>query len=129
MFLHPTHQTSYCKRSMIDCSRILNISRSQAYSVPTVVASRATFKPSRPVLRRTQGIEFVGVEHDVLLAAIFVALDDGGGIDGAMHRAVLGVANALAAVGMKLMEVTDFAAGYGRVRLDRRVDQAELQES
>ena len=80
-------------------------------------------------MRRTQGIQFVGVEHDVLLAAIFVALDDGGGIDGAMHRAVLGVANALAAVGMKLMEVTDFAAGYGRVRLDRRVDQAELQES
>ena len=56
-----------------------------------------------------QGIEFVGVEHDVLVAAVFVALDDGGGIDGAMHRAVLGVADALTAVGMELMEVTDLA--------------------
>ena len=87
------------------------------------------FQPQGPVLRRTQGIEFVGVEHDVLVAAIFVALDDGGGIDGAMHRAVLGVADALAAVGMKLMKVTDLAAGHGRVGLDRRVDQAELEKS
>ena len=80
-------------------------------------------QPQGPVLRRTQGIEFVGIEHDVLVAAIFVTLDDGTGIDGAMHRAVLGVADALAAVGMKLMKVTDLTAGDGRVGLDRRVDQ------
>ena len=66
-------------------------------------------QPQGPVLRRTQGIEFVGVEHDVLVAAVFVALDDGGAVDRAMHRAVLGVADALTAVGVQLMEVAGLA--------------------
>jgi len=57
------------------------------------------------VLDGAQPVQFVGVDDDVTVGRIGVAFDDGGGFDGSMGRAALFIANALAAVGMELMEV------------------------
>src|SRR5262249_32522110 len=61
--------------------------------------------------------------------SILVALDDGSVVDGAMHRTVLGIAEALAAVGMEEMGRRYVAGADGRIGLQRNADKAELQQA
>src|SRR5262245_3018762 len=61
--------------------------------------------------------------------AVFVALDDGGAVDAAVHRALLGVADALAAVGVEQMGRGYVAAADGGIGLEWNAHQAELQQT
>src|SRR5262249_1647060 len=72
---------------------------------------------------------FVGLGDDMAAGAVFVAADDGGAVDGAVYGALLGVADALAAVGVEQMGRGHVAGADGRIGLERNADQAQLQES
>src|SRR5436853_7814288 len=65
----------------------------------------------------------------MLVWAVLVAADDGGGIDVAVGGAVLGIADALAAALMELVATGHGAAADGGIGLEGDAHQAELQQA
>src|SRR2546423_15335534 len=65
----------------------------------------------------------------MLVWAVLVAADDGGGIDVAVDGAVLGIADALAATLMELVATGHGAAADGGIGLEGNAHQAELQQA
>jgi hypothetical protein len=49
------------------------------------IAASCYFQPGR-TLRYL--VQFVGFDHDVLTGTVLVAADDGGAVDGSVHRAL-----------------------------------------
>src|SRR5579871_5386494 len=66
----------------------------------------------RTLLGRTQRLQFRLIDNDILLGGIGVAGDDGAGFDLAVDRTMFLIADALAAAGMKLVEM-NLLAGAG----------------
>jgi hypothetical protein len=65
----------------------------------------------------------------MLAGGILDGTDDGSGVDGAMEGTVLGIADALAASGVELVQAGDVAGADGGEGLDGDADEAELQEA
>src|SRR5260370_42199134 len=65
----------------------------------------------------------------MLAGTVLVATDDGGAIDGAVDGTLLGVADALAALGVQQMSGRQVAGADGGIGLQRNTDQAELQQA
>jgi hypothetical protein len=74
-------------------------------------------------------IELLGFDDHVLAGSVLVAADDGGGVNGTMAGTVLGVAEALAALGMEQVGGGHIAGADGGIGLERDGDEAELQEA
>jgi hypothetical protein len=71
-------------------------------------------------------IEFVGFDHEMLAGAILVAADDGGVVHRSVHGAVLGVAQALAAVGVEEVGRWHVAGADGGIGIEWNADQAGI---
>ena len=87
------------------------------------------FQAQGAILGGTKLVQLFGLDEQVLAGTILVAADDLGHVDGSMHGAVLGVADALAAGGVELVAGGQVAAADGRVGLERDADQAELKQA
>jgi hypothetical protein len=67
-------------------------------------------------------LQFLRLDHHVLIGRVLVAADDRIGLHLAVGRAVFFVANALTAIAMELVEVDFFGCTDGWIRLDRHSD-------
>jgi hypothetical protein len=74
-------------------------------------------------------LQLFGFDDDALVGGVFVAPDQGIALHRAVYRTVLGVADALAAVGMEQMEGRRRAGLDGGIGLDRDTDQAEAEQA
>jgi hypothetical protein len=74
-------------------------------------------------------VQLFRLDEQVLAGTILVAADDLSGFDGSEDGAVLGVANALAAVGVELVAGEQVATADGGVGLEGDADQAELEQA
>ena len=84
------------------------------------------FQDQRLVPSRTELVQFLGFDHDMLVGGIFVAAFDRFGRYRAVARTVLLVADPLTAAGMQKVEVgSRSSAAYRRIGFDRNSDQAD----
>jgi len=76
------------------------------------------FEDQGLVPERAEPVQLLRRDHDVAVRSIRVAGDDGSGVDRAVAGAALVVADALAAVGVELIEVRGGVRANGGVGLD-----------
>jgi len=87
------------------------------------------FQAQGTILRGTKLVQLFGLDEQVLAGTILVAADDVVGVDGSVDGALLGVADALATVGVELVAGGQVAAADGWVGLEGDADQAELEQA
>src|SRR5262249_42555427 len=86
---------------------------------------RLAFSPDGKTLAAGCVVQFVGFDYDVLAGFVLVAADDDGAVDGSVHVAVLGVADALAAVGVEQVGRRHVSGADGGICLVGKADQTE----
>ncbi len=89
-----------------------------------VVSAQEPFQAQGAFGGRPESVQLVIVDDHVVAVGVEVAAANGARLDGAVHRALLHIADALAAIGVDLMAVGFADGGRGRIGFDRDGDEA-----